>query len=310
MIGKLFHLAHIVDSLDDTDRLYDEVFDCDRWYREYFRAARREASLLVVADQCLEPIQPSSDPADAASPIARFKSRFGNRLHSIAWYVDDITAFASRLLDHDIRLVDIKGRAVTDAADAEAVVAVWTHPADTGCLLEFCEAGFAPDPRHAPDFTTARWADGPLAITRTSHITVLFDDLADAERVYGEALGGELLSTDESDPETPRAYYAVGEDTVIEAVAPTTDSTPEGADHAAAPGSVHAITFATTDLDGARVALAGHGITVTDGGPGHLWLDLDPAHGIRMGLTDRSIPGDTRAEARPSTGRVADEGRP
>ena len=60
MIGKLFHLAHLVDDLDETDRMYDQVFDCERYYRAYEKAARREASLLVVADQCMEPIQPSS----------------------------------------------------------------------------------------------------------------------------------------------------------------------------------------------------------------------------------------------------------
>jgi extradiol dioxygenase family protein len=48
MIGKLFHLAHLVEDLDATDKLYDEVFDCQRYYRGYEKAARREASLVVV----------------------------------------------------------------------------------------------------------------------------------------------------------------------------------------------------------------------------------------------------------------------
>ncbi len=291
VIGKLFHLAHLVDDLDETDRLYDEVFDCERYYRAYEKAARREASLLVVADQCMEPIQPSSDPADAQSPLGRFRARFGNRLHSIAWYVDDIGTFTRRLLDHDIRLVGLTGRPVTDPAEA---VAVWTHPGDTGALLEFCEAGFAADPRLDPDFSTTRWRDHPLALSRTSHVTVLLDDLADAERIYGRALGGEHLHTDLSEPTTPRAFYAVGEDTVIEAVAPTTDTTPEGADHAAAGNAVHAITFRTEHLAGAIAYLATRGLGVTEATPGHVWVDLDPGHGLRLGLTDRAIPGDRR----------------
>ena len=114
MIGKLFHLAHLVEDLDATDLLYDEVFACQRYYRRYEKAARREASLLIVCDQCMEPIEPSSDPADAATPLGRFKSRFGNRLHSIAWYVDDIEAFTARLLGHGVRLVGLTGRPVTD----------------------------------------------------------------------------------------------------------------------------------------------------------------------------------------------------
>ena len=291
MIGKLFHLAHLVDDLDATDRLYDEVFDCERYYRGYEKAARREASLLVVADQCMEPIQPSSDPDDAQSPLGRFRARFGSRMHSIAWYVDDIKVFTRRLLDHDIRVVGLTGRPVANPADA---VAVWTHPADTGALLEFCEAGFAADPRLGPDFSTARWRDHPLALTRTSHVTVLLDDLADAARIYGDALGGELIHTDLSEPTTPRAFYAVGEDTVIEAVAPTTDTTPEGADHAAAGNAVHAITFATADLVGARDFLWTHGLGVTEVSPTHFWVNLDPGHGLKLGLTDGSIPGDRR----------------
>ena len=50
MIGKLFHLAHLVEDLDATDALYDEIFACQRYYRRYEKAARREASLLIVSD--------------------------------------------------------------------------------------------------------------------------------------------------------------------------------------------------------------------------------------------------------------------
>ena len=173
MIGKLFHIAHLVDDLASTDLLYDEVFAAERYYHGYERPARRTASLVVVGDQCMEPIAPSTDQADAGTPLGRFKARFGNRLHSIAWYVDDIEAFTERLLGHDVRLVGLTGRPVTDPAGATAV---WTHPADTGALLEFCPAGFAADPRLRPDWTTAPWRAHPLGLLRTSHVTVLFDD--------------------------------------------------------------------------------------------------------------------------------------
>ena len=293
MIGKLFHLAHLVEDLEATDRLYDEVFDCQRYYRAYEKAARREASLLIVADQCMEPIQPSANPDDAKTPLRRFRSRFGNRLHSIAWYVDDIGAFTQHLLDHNVRLVGLTGKPVTQQGDSATI---WTHPRDTGALLQFCEAGFANDPRLDPEFSAQRWRDHPLALTRTSHVTVLFDELAEAERVYGEVLGGTLLHTDRSVPTTPRAFYAIGEDTVIEAVAPAGEDTPEGADRAAAGNAVHAITFATDDLAGARAFLASRGLAVTDdAAPGHVWIDLDPGHGLRVGLTERSIPGDSRS---------------
>jgi catechol 2,3-dioxygenase-like lactoylglutathione lyase family enzyme len=291
MIGKLFHLAHLVDNLDETDRLYDDVFACQRYYRHYEKAARREASLLVVCDQCLEPIMPSADPADAGTPLGRFKARFGNRLHSIAWYVDDIESFTGRLLDHQVRLVGLTGKPVTNPADATAI---WTHPGDTGALLEFCPAGFAADPRLDVGWTTARWQEHPLGLARTSHVTVLFDDLAAGQRVYGDVLDGRLLHEDTTNPAAPRAYYAIGEDTVVEVVAPTDDTTPEGRDRAVAGNAVHAITFATVDLARAEAFCSEQGVATTRTSSGDIHLDLSPAHGLNLYLTDRPIPGDTR----------------
>jgi catechol 2,3-dioxygenase-like lactoylglutathione lyase family enzyme len=291
MIGKLFHLAHLVENLDATDRLYDEVFACQRFYRGYERPARREASLVVVCDQCMEPIAPSADPADAQSPLRRFKARFGNRLHSIAWYVDDIQPFTARLLRHGVRLVGLTGRPVTDPA---AATAIWTHPADTGALLEFCPPGFARDPRLEQHWTTAQWQQHPLRLVRTSHVTVLFDDPADGHRVYGDILGGRLLHAETSDPSVGRWFYAIGEDTVVEVAVPADTSSPEGRDRAAAGNAIHAVTFTTADLEGATAFLTEHDVPTTRTSAHDVHLDLSPGHGLNMFLTDRAIPGDSR----------------
>jgi catechol 2,3-dioxygenase-like lactoylglutathione lyase family enzyme len=285
-IGKLFHVTHLVDDLEASDRLYDDVFACERIYHDYEHPVRRTASLNIVADQCIEPMWLSDDPADVGRSLQRFKSRFGTRLHSIAWYVEDITIFIRHLLDFGIRLTSLTGRPIGDAAGVEAV---FTDAADTGALLEFCEARYVDDPRLAPDYDGSRWIEHPLGLTHTSHITVLVDDLDLARRIYGDALMGEHLATDESDPTRPRAYYAVGTDTVIDAVAPSTSSTPEGADYASAGSAVHAVTFATVDLDRAVDFLASRGIETFAEGEHQVWLDLDPGYGIRLGLTEKPV---------------------
>lgn len=295
MIGKLYHLAHIVHDVDATDRLYFDVFDCLRPYRAFDKTGRRDASLAIISDQCMEPIHPSDNPADAHTPLARFRARFGNRMHSIAWYANDLKGITRRLLEHDIRLYGIDGRPVTDP---DKGIAVWTHPSDTGTMLEFAEPGYAADPRLHRTYSTDRWRDHPLALICTSHVTVLVDDLGDADRLYGAALDGLRFHTDDSATTTPRAYYAIGESTVIEAVAPTSTDTPEGADHAMAGNLVHAVTFATADLNGACAFLADHNISVTRARPGHVWLELDPEHGVRIGLTDVALPGDPRSSTK------------
>jgi extradiol dioxygenase family protein len=292
-VGKLFHLAHLVEDLDAVDRWYDDVFGCLRFYRRFEKAAQREASLLVISDMVMEPIQPSSAPEAARTPLARFKNRYGNRLHSIAWYVDDITALSAHLAERGIRQVGLQGEPITDPRKA---VAVWTHPKDTHALLEFCEPGFAADPRLDDGWTDDRWAeDHPLRITRTAWITVVVDDLAHAAAVYGDALDGRLLHERTEPNGTARAYYAVGEETVIEAVAPRPgDASPEGIDHATNGEGVHAIVFATADLDGATAFLRERGRRLEQAGPDTVFIDTADSFGLRVGFSRATVPGDTR----------------
>src|SRR5437899_2275727 len=89
-IGKLFHLTHVVGDLAATDTWYDEVFSVCRWYRAYMKPAVREASLLCIGDCVMEPIQLARVPGAEQSPVGKFYARFGQRFHSIAWYVEDV----------------------------------------------------------------------------------------------------------------------------------------------------------------------------------------------------------------------------
>ena len=133
-----------------------------------------------------------------------------------------------------------------------------------------------------------------MGLLRTSHVTVLFGDATAGHRVYGDVLGGELLHTDTSDPAVARSFYAIGEDTVVEVATPADTSTPEGRDRAAAGNAVHAVTFATADLERAAAFLADHGVATTRTSEHDVHLDLAPAHGLNLYLTDRIIPGDAR----------------
>ena len=290
-IGKLFHLAHLVDDLDAVDRWYDEIFGCERFYRRYEKAARREASLLVISDIIMEPIMASTATEDAGTPLGKFKARFGNRLHSIAWYVDDITACSAHLLSCGIRQVGLTGKPVDDPTKA---VAIWTHPKDSRALWEFCEPGFAADPRFAAGWTDRRWRDEhPLRIERTAHISVVLHDLDSARALYGEALGGALLHEEQVDGQR-RAYYGVGEETVIEAIQPLDATSLAGRDLADNGEGVHAVVFATADLNGAAAFLERKGQRLEGRSADSFWINRDDAFGLRVGFSDRRVPNDTR----------------
>jgi catechol 2,3-dioxygenase-like lactoylglutathione lyase family enzyme len=284
-VGKLFHLAHLVDDLDAVDRWYDEIFSCVRFYRAYEKAALREASLLVISDMLMEPIMPSSAPEAAGSPLRKFQARFGNRLHSIAWYVDDIKACSADLAAAGIRQVGLTGRPVTDPSKA---VAIWTHPKDTHALLEFCEAGFAADPRLEAGWTTDAWRQHPLRIEQSSHITCLFESVDDAAATYGAALGGTLVETRDG-PDALRRFYAVGDGTVVEAVQPLDPETAEGKDLAANGEGVFALAFRTSDLDGAARFLEEKGQRVVERTADTFRVDLPPGFGLRLAFTSRPV---------------------
>ena len=294
-IGKLFHLTHVVEDLDAVDAWYDEIFAVERFYKGYEKAATRHASLLVISDIVMEPVQLAYEvPGADQTPIGKFRTRYGQHYHSIAWYADDVPDGLTRFDGAGIRLYDVKGRQVTPERPSTAI---WTHPKDTHALLEFAPTGdYARDPRLKPDFTDARWRDHPLGLQRTSHVTVLFADLANADTVYRDALGGRLLHEEDVAGRRRSRYYAIGEDSVVEAAQPLAADSPEGRELETHGEGVFSATFATSDLAKATSFLESKGqrlVNDTDGAPS-IVLEPDVAFGMRIELSERRIPGDDR----------------
>jgi catechol 2,3-dioxygenase-like lactoylglutathione lyase family enzyme len=292
-IGKLFHLTHLVTDLDAADRWYDKVFSAQRYYRGYMKAALRDASLVCVGDLVLEPIQVAKVPGAEKSPVGKFYARFGQRFHSIAWYVDQAAGLFAPLTKQHIRLYDMLGNKLTDANQS---MALWTHPKDAHSLLEFAPSGeFNLDPRLHPAWSSTYWRDQhPLGIDRTSHITVTFADLKNASGLYGEALGGKLIHEEEIPGHKRSAFFAVGEDTIVEAAQPLSMSTPEGRDMEKDGEGVFAVTFKTLNLARAAKFLESKGQRIESQDAHSLTLNTQDTFGMTIGFTDRSLPNDPR----------------
>jgi hypothetical protein len=292
-IGKLFHLTHVVSDLDAADAWYDEVFSVCRFYRAYMKPAVREASLLTISDCVMEPVQLARVPGAEKSPIGKFYARFGQRFHSIAWYVNSVEETFAALNKHNIRLYDLVGNVVTEP---QGKLAVWTHPKDTHALLEFAVVEkFTIDARLQPGWSAAFWRDQhPLGIERASHITVLVRDLREGQTLYQNILGGTLLHEEETPGQKKSAFFAVGEDTVIEVAQPLSAASPEGRDLEQAGEGIYSVTFKTKDLKKAADFLQSKKQQIEWQGTDSLVLNKDNAFGMVINFTQRQIPNDPR----------------
>jgi catechol 2,3-dioxygenase-like lactoylglutathione lyase family enzyme len=258
------------------------------------KAAMRKASLVLIGDFVMEPAQPiRRAPGWEKFALGKFYSRYGQHFHSIAWYVDDLAETCARLTERKIRLFDMVGKAVTEASDKDG--AVWTHPQDTHAAFEFAAVPkFFIDPRLQPGWSTAFARDEhPLGIERASHLTMLFRDLSDARKVYQDALGGTPIHEEETPGRKRSVYYAVGEDTVIEAAQPLSSTSPEAVDMERAGEGIYSVTFRTKDLKRTGEHLRSKGQRVAED-DGSIVLDRDDAFGMVLGFTERKIPHDPR----------------
>jgi catechol 2,3-dioxygenase-like lactoylglutathione lyase family enzyme len=289
-IGKEFHLLHVVTDLDAVDGWYDDVFAVRRFVRNSMKAAMRKASLVLIADFVMEPAQPLRHMQGwEKSALGRFYSRCGQHFHSIAWYVDDLAETCARLTEKKIRLFDMVGNAVTAPSSRDG--AVWTHPQDTHAAFEFAAVPkFFIDPRLQPGWSIEYPRDQhPLGIERSSHLTVLFRDLNEARAVYENALGGALFHEEEVPGRKRSLYYAVGEDTIIEAAQPLSPTSPEGIDLARAGEGIYSVTFKTRNLKRAAEHLLAKGQRFTEDGDS-LMFDSNQAFGMMIGFSEKDIP--------------------
>ncbi len=292
-IGKLFHVTHVVSDLDAVDRWYDEVFGCTRFYHGLAKAAGRVASLLAIGDVIMEPMSPARVPNLRNQSVQRFYDRFGQHLHSIAWYVDDVPALSTHLASHGLRQWDVVGREI---APPNEKFAVWTHPRQTHGQLEFAviERNTI-DPRLQPAWSNEFWRERhPLGIERSSHITAVVADLDAARKLYCEVLGASMVCEEEVAGRKRSAYVAIGEDTIIELAHPLSADSAEGIDLARNGEGFHSLTFKTRNLARAAEFLRSKGMRPEAAGTSTVVLGADQAFGMVVGFTERTLPNDPR----------------
>lgn len=304
-VGQLFHVVHVVDDLCAAEKWYEQVFSPTYMFRRHESTLdHRTASMMLIADYPAEPMAPHQGPSGEQGTIGKFRRRFGPRLHSLAWYCDSVGEGYERLRSFGVRVTG-DGGAVLQRAPTRG--GIYTHPRDTFGMIELMEPrvggrGGAPvgdtlgecyDPRLTGSHDASWWATTqPLSILRTSHLTVLVDDLDRAVHLYQQVLDGRAFHETRS----PRAVFvAVGSDSVVELREPE-PGTAE-ADALARDGAmIWSTTFLVADLDAAAAHLSESGVAIR-AATGTVWVDPPQALGARYGFTTQITPADPRESA-------------
>jgi hypothetical protein len=234
-------------------------------------------------------VSPMTVSPDGAPAPAKFRERYGEHLHSIAWHVEDATDLVDHLTSRGLVLKDEIGRPL-DGIDHE----IWTSPKQSPCLIEMIGLHMTSmhegDPRfEQPDWST-RWTDErPLGIERTACITVVSNDVVAGTEFFVESMHGKALHESDTPWGTHSSFVQVGPYTVIEVAGPIEPSSRAGADLSKNGQIVHAMTFQVRDLAKAAAHLEGCGLRLERPADGHLGIDPADAHGLVVRFTDRDL---------------------
>jgi catechol 2,3-dioxygenase-like lactoylglutathione lyase family enzyme len=280
-LPKIFHVSHVVDDLDAAIEWYLDVFSPRVWQRtELFGTS---LALLVVGDVVMMPMSP---PPGASTAPGRFKERFGQRLHSLALYVNEPVALIDHLHGLGLRLTGSSGQPLRDPTDE-----IWTHPRETPMLLEFFEPRPSmSDPRlEEAGWSSAFWRDEhPLGIMGAC-CTVVTPDLDDATRFFVDGLRGTVVHRGDVIPYATRSSFVTLSDEVTMEVAEPASADGSAAQDLTTGATFHAVTFRVADLPRAATYLASKGIRMERSGAGHAVADPEHTLGVRMRFTDRDV---------------------
>ena len=294
-IDNLFHVIHVVDDVEGVDEWYENIFGGRRiFWRQFSKHELRDASMMVFSDCVIEVMSPSNVEGAQDKPVGRFHGRFGQRLHSIAFFVTGLPELFERLRARDIPLYGDGGGRIERPPERGAI---YTHPRQTYGQLEFMERiGDARDPRFQPGWAPGYWRDEhPLGLERMSHLTVVVRDLDQAKEFYGGLLEGKLLHEGSSRLAANSAFFQVSPDTIVELARPSNGDSLAAQDLEANGQMLHAVTFKVKDLDQAGRHLEGLGVKANPLGSEALEVGPDQAFGARLIFCRDTIPNDPRA---------------
>jgi catechol 2,3-dioxygenase-like lactoylglutathione lyase family enzyme len=288
-LPKVFHVSHVVDDVDSAVRWYDDVFaPRSGWGRPTAGEGgdgtgplgATRLALLSIGDIVMMPLH-----AAPGTAPERFRERMGQRLHSLALYVDDPEALIDHLTAQGLHLLDYLGQPVTDPLGE-----IWTRPRESPLVFEFFQPreGMG-DPRYNdPEWSPSFWADEhPLGI-QGAFYTCVTDDPEAAARLLVDGLLGSVVHQALTPYGTQSTFVRLSDQVTIEVAHPEDRSSRAAADLVAG-GMFHAVTFRVGDLDRATRHFQSKGIRTEQVAPSHVAADPADTFGMVLRLTDLDI---------------------
>ncbi|MDD2857135.1 MAG: VOC family protein [Candidatus Nanopelagicales bacterium] len=281
-INKLVHINQVVRDLPSANAFYEDVFGAAVYWQGYDETERRDASLFLIGDTCIELFCPADDQSLLGAGLARY----GESFHSFEWQVPD--------LDEARTVMDERGIRLTTFVPGGFFM---THPKDThGMLLEICPLEMGGDLRLEPDWSPAFWADEhPMGIERLNCLSIAVRDLDTALDFAVGITGGSVAYREDRPQVRAQAAGVWVSDHMIELISPTGDDGAVAEYIAAVGPRMRSVDFRVRSVDAARAHLESRGLRVIDGDqPGQIALDPRDNHGVLWQFAERTMPGDPR----------------
>ena len=278
-VTKLVHINQVVDDFEAASEFYRDVFGAQEYWRGYDEEQRRDASLFVIGDVCIELFAPR----DRESLLGASLTRFGNSWHSFEWQVPDLEAAREALLERGVRITTYRPGSF-----------LMTHPADChGMLIELCPLEMTGDPRIEPGWTSAAWRDDhPVGITGLHSLSVAVRDLPAATAWLTDLVdGAEVVYRDPRDRLGADVTGVRIADHVVELVQPRTPGGAVGEYLTRLGQRLRSIEFGVVDLARTESHLSGQGLRIVPGSrPGAVAVAEADNWGVRWEFAER-MPG-------------------
>ena len=130
MVKKIDHIGIAVNSVDDTLKLYTEVFGLEAREIEVVEEQKTRVAVIPVGESRIELLETT----DPEGPIGKYIAKRGEGMHHLALEVSSIEAVLKTLKEKGIPLIDEKPRIGAGGARMAFI-----HPRATKVLIELVE---------------------------------------------------------------------------------------------------------------------------------------------------------------------------